>query len=94
MRQKGFSISVLKLPSGRWFASIETLSPKPGVMAVPGPGQGEPVPGDFDSENAAVEVAKLHIECERGDDSRGPQPRRGMRGTNSQLLEPRGDGGR
>jgi len=52
------------------------------------------VPGEFDSENAAVEAAKLHIECKRGGDSLGPQPRRGMRVTNCQLREPRGDGGR
>ena len=94
MRYKGFSISVLKLPSGRWFASIEKLGPKRGMMTLSGPGQGEPVPGEYDSENAAVEAAKLHFECKRGDDSIGPQRRRGTRVTNSQLLEPRGDGGR
>jgi hypothetical protein len=66
IRYKGFSISVLKLPLGRWLASIETLGPKRGVMAVPGPGQGEPVPGEFDSEDAAVEAAKAHIDRKPG----------------------------
>lgn len=66
MRYKGFSISVFKPPSGRWLASIETLGPKRGVMAVPGPGQGEPVPGEFDSGDGAVEAAKSHIDHKRG----------------------------
>jgi hypothetical protein len=62
MRYKGFSISVSKPPSGGWLASIETFGPKRGVMAVPGPGRGEPVPGEFDSEHDAVEAAKSHID--------------------------------
>lgn len=65
MRYKDFSISVLKQQAGSWVATVETLGPQRGAMAVPGPGQGEPGPGEFGSEDAAMDAAKAHIDRHR-----------------------------
>ncbi len=57
----GFAIWVGKGREGDWIASVNAL-PERGAMATAGPGEGEPVSGDFDSREAVIEAAKRHID--------------------------------
>lgn len=56
----GFSISAAKLPSGCWKATVEALGVSRAVDTA-GPGEGAALPGEFDSEEAAVDAAKIYI---------------------------------
>lgn len=58
---KGFFISVMKLRGGRWVATVEAL-PTKGAMSTAGPGEGDAVRGEFDSEEAAVEAGKRYVD--------------------------------
>ncbi len=56
---KGFAIWVGKGRKGDWIASVNALPERAGATA--GPGEGEVVPGDFDSRDAVIEAAKRRI---------------------------------
>ncbi len=58
---QGYKISTGRLPTGRWKATISGI-PVTGSTATAPPGSGEPVPGEFDSEEAALDAAKKHID--------------------------------
>ena len=57
---EGHSIWVMQLRKGKWSASVVAL-PQSGVIATAGPGD-VCVPGEFDSENDAVDAAKQYLE--------------------------------
>ena len=59
IRYKDHMIWVGKLREGEWVASWHAL-PKGGVMATPGPGEGEVVSGE--SREAAIEAAWRRID--------------------------------
>jgi hypothetical protein len=58
----GFQISVLQLRSGRWVTTVERLPEPRKAIGTAGPCEGVCVPGEFNSQDAAVDAAKNHID--------------------------------
>ncbi len=61
-----FVIWVGEHPKGHWIVSY-SIGPRPGqAMAIAGPGEGDVVSGEFETQDAALEAAKKAIDEKYG----------------------------